>query len=61
MGEKSGGLTNMILIILALVALIIIVQTFFPEIAETITEKMRNVIDTTEGKIGTILPPSMYL
>lgn len=61
MGEKSGGLTNMILIILALVALIIIVQTFFPEIATTITEKMRNVIDTTEGKIGTILPPSMYL
>lgn len=61
MGEKSGGLTNMILIILALVALIIIVQTFFPDIATTITEKMRNVIDTTNGKIGTILPPSMYL
>lgn len=61
MGEKSGGLTNMILIILALVALIIIVQTFFPEIATTITDKMKNVIDTTEGKIGTILPPSMYL
>ena len=61
MGEKSGGMTNMILIILALVALIIVVQTFFPDIAEMITDKMQDVIDTTDGKIGTILPPSMYL
>lgn len=61
MGEKSGGMTNMILIIVALVALVFIVHATYPEIASTITEKMKNVIDNTGEFVGTILPPSMYL
>lgn len=46
MGEKSGGMTNMILIIIALVALIFIVNYSFPNFAETITDRMQQIINT---------------
>ena len=46
MGEKSGGMTNMILIIIALVALIFIVNTSFPDFATAITNKMQNILET---------------
>lgn len=46
MGEKSGGMTNMILIIIALVALIFIVNYSFPNFAETITDRMQEIIET---------------
>ena len=61
MGEKSGGMTNMILIIVALVALVFIVHATYPDIATAITEKMKSVINNTDDFVGTILPPSMYL
>lgn len=49
MGEKSGGMTNMILIIIALVALIFIVNKSFPDFATTITDKMQQIIEVESG------------
>lgn len=60
MGEKSGSMTNMIIVIVALVALVFIVHAVFPDIAESITTKMRNVIDNTD-KFVSIAPPSTFL
>lgn len=61
MGEKSGGLTNMIIIIVALVAIVFIVHSTFPNIAEGITDKMQDVIDNTGSYVGMFLPPSLFL
>lgn len=44
MGEKSGGLTNMIIALVALVVIVAIIQVTFPDITETIVNKMRDVI-----------------
>lgn len=47
MGEKSGGLTNMILVIIALVAITVVINTAFPNITESITAGMQNVVQNT--------------
>ena len=44
MGEKSGGLTNKIIALVALVVIVAIIQVTFPDITETIVNKMRDVI-----------------
>lgn len=61
MSEKAGALTNMILVIIALVALVIIFREIFPEIALSITDKMKNVIDNTTEGYSSIAPPSTFL
>ena len=45
MGEKSGGLTNMIIVLVALVVVIAFVNVMFPEVTETVTTKMKDIID----------------
>ena len=50
MGEKSGALTNMIITIVALVAVLLVVKVAFPDLTESMTEGMRNVIDTSIGE-----------
>lgn len=49
MGEKSGGLTNMIIVVVALVAILLIVDTAFPNLTSTITTKMQDVVSGTFG------------
>lgn len=49
MGEKSGGLTNMIIVVVALVGILLIVDTTFPQLTETVTNKMQDVVDGTFG------------
>lgn len=47
MGEKSGGLTNMIIVIIALVAIVLVVDTAFPTLTETVTSKMQGIVEST--------------
>lgn len=49
MGEKSGGLTNMIIVVVALVAILLVVDTAFPQLTETVTGKMQGVVESTFG------------
>ncbi|RKJ11144.1 hypothetical protein D7X33_49300 [Butyricicoccus sp. 1XD8-22] len=56
MGEKTGGLTNTIIALVALVAIIIIVQVAFPEMTTTITDGMKTIIGNSINKIGAIIP-----
>lgn len=49
MGEKSGGLTNMIITLVALVAILLIINVAFPELTSTITEGMGDVVDKALG------------
>ncbi|MEN1969692.1 hypothetical protein WMZ97_16640 [Lentibacillus sp. N15] len=55
MGEKTGGLTNMIIALVALVAIILIVQVAFPDMTTSITNGMRDIIDGSIEQIGTIV------
>ena len=55
MGEKSGTLTNVILTLVGLVALYILVDTFFPEFGNQIYEAMGNIISGATGSLGTVL------
>ncbi|MEN1969691.1 hypothetical protein WMZ97_16635 [Lentibacillus sp. N15] len=55
MGEKTGGLTNMIIALVALVAIILIVQVAFPNMTTSITNGMKEIIDDSVGQIGTIV------
>lgn len=47
MGEKSGGLTNMIIVVVALVAILIIVNKAFPSLTQTITDGMQSIVEKT--------------
>ncbi|GAA2775185.1 MULTISPECIES: hypothetical protein [Bacillati] len=49
MGEKSGGLTNMIIVVVALVAILLVVDTAFPELTKTVTDDMQGVVESTFG------------
>ncbi|RKJ11143.1 hypothetical protein D7X33_49295 [Butyricicoccus sp. 1XD8-22] len=61
MGEKTGGLTNTIIALVALVAIIIIVQVAFPEMTTTITDGMKSVISKSINQIGAIIPSMKFL
>ena len=53
MGEKSGGLTNMIIVLVALVVVVAFVRLMFPEVTGTITDEMKSIItNPTAGFIG---------
>jgi len=57
MGEKSGALTNMIIAIVALVAILLIVHNAFPELTDTVMEKMTNIVEkATDYEINPELP-----
>lgn len=56
MGEKSGSMTNMIIVIVALVAIVFIVHRVFPDIATSITNKMKDVINNTDKFVNMALP-----
>lgn len=45
MGEKTGGLTNTIIVLVALVAVVLIVRELFPEFTQTIMDGMGSIID----------------
>lgn len=45
LGEKSGGLTNMVLGLVALVILTAFVKIVFPDIAGVISDKMRVIVN----------------
>lgn len=47
MGEKSGGLTNMILAVVALVAILLVIKEAFPDLTSTVTERMTGVVSGT--------------
>lgn len=49
MGEKSGALTNTIITLVALVAILLVVNVTFPELTTTITEGMGDVVDKALG------------
>lgn len=61
MGEKSGGLTNMIIAMVALVAIILIVKVAFPEMVTTITTTMKDIIGSSRDELGTIMLGAKYL
>lgn len=61
MGEKSGGLTNMIIAMVALVAIILIVKVAFPEMVTTITTTMKDIIGGSVDELGTIMLGAKYL
>lgn len=44
MGEKSGGLTNMVIGLVATVAIIAVVKIAFPGVADSITDSLQNII-----------------
>lgn len=44
MGEKSGGLTNMIITIVALIALILVIQIAFPELTEQVVDGFKGIV-----------------
>lgn len=52
MGEKTGGLTNTIIALVALVAIILIVKVAFPEMTTTITDGMKTIIGDSIDLIG---------
>lgn len=50
MGEKSGGMTNMIIAIVALIGIVSIINLAFPEITQSITDNMKNIVTNTFAK-----------
>ena len=46
MGEKSGGLTNMVIGIVATVALIAFVNIVFPDVTASIGDKLTDVVSS---------------
>lgn len=54
MGEKTGGLTTMIVTLVAAVAIILIIQVAFPNLTEQITEGMSGIVENTIGEAGSI-------
>lgn len=47
MGEKTGGLTIMVTVLVVAVAIIAITKTTFPEVTEVITDKMKAIVSGT--------------
>lgn len=47
MGEKSGGLTNMLIGLAVTVVLIGLFNVAFPDVGQTITNKMTSIISKT--------------
>lgn len=44
MGEKSGGLTNMVIGLVVTVAIIAVVKIAFPDVTTSITDSLQNII-----------------
>lgn len=61
MGEKTGGLTNTIIALVALVAIILIVKVAFPEMTNTIMDGMRTIIEDSINLIGAVNPTLKFL
>ena len=55
MGEKSGTLTNVILTLVALVAIYVVVDTLFPNFTSQIYEAMGDIISGATDSLGTVL------
>ena len=51
MGEKSGGLTNMVIGIVATVALIAFVHSAFPQLTGELTSSLSNIISNAGSKV----------
>lgn len=47
MGEKSGGLTNMVMVLVALVIITAFIKTIFPEVTGVISDQIRSIIDVS--------------
>ena len=45
MGEKSGSLTNLIIVIVALVAILFFADTAFPDMVNQIAAKMQGILN----------------
>ncbi|MEN0661387.1 hypothetical protein NST11_18835 [Caldifermentibacillus hisashii] len=58
MGEKTGSLTLMVTVLVVAVALILIVQTAFPDLASNIMAKMNSIVDNAAkvdvGNVGNV-------
>lgn len=54
MGEKTGGLTTMIVTLVAAVAIILIIQVAFPDLTEQITDGMSGIVESTINEAGSI-------
>ena len=61
MGEKTGGLTNTIIALVALVAIILIIKVAFPEMTNTIMDGMRTIIEDSINLIGAVNPTLKFL
>lgn len=55
MGEKTGGLTIMVLVLVALVALLFVVNEAFPGMAKSIMESMKGIIENPLDEVSTIM------
>ncbi|MEL3959562.1 hypothetical protein NST17_20630 [Caldifermentibacillus hisashii] len=55
MGEKTGSLTLMVTVLVVAVALILIVQKTFPDLASNIMAKMNSIVNNvTKVEVGNI-------
>ncbi|GAE93075.1 hypothetical protein JCM21714_2112 [Gracilibacillus boraciitolerans JCM 21714] len=53
MGEKSGGITNMLIVLVVMVGILLVAQTAFPNLIQSVTDGMQGVVDDSLGSYTT--------
>ncbi len=51
MGEKSGGMTNMVIAVMIFAGVGAILSVAFPDLANNITQKMTGIVNNWFGKV----------